>query len=372
MKNKIAQNWFRKVVSVAGLFSAISMPAQIPMSAGSYTQNFDSLGSAAANWINNTTLPGWYSSKGTGDSTNYLADTGTSTTGGLHSYGVSGVSNSTDRALGSIGASSITFTYGIRFTNNTASTQTNISISSRGEQWRNGTVAANQSLTFSYAVSSAPITNAHSAASWINFSPLSFVSPNLLANSSAIDGNASSNSQLFTSVILTSVAVLPGQELFLRWSDVDDSGFDSGLAIDDLVVSFNAGSNAPPSAPSITTQPQNQSATIGDNVAFTVVVSGSATLSYQWKFFGTNRPNATNATLALNSVSTNHAGNYFVTATNSLGSTNSQTATLTVVPPVPAVAGFSLMNYNTHGNFISDWTTNSLQIQAIGRQVGRR
>ena len=31
--------------------------------------------------------------------------------------------------------------------------------------------------------------------------------------------------------------------------------------------------------------------------------------------------------------------------------------------------GFSLLTYNTHGNFISDWTTNSPQVQAIGRQV---
>ena len=34
--------------------------------------------------------------------------------------------------------------------------------------------------------------------------------------------------------------------------------------------------------------------------------------------------------------------------------------------PTPAI---SVLTYNTHGNFVADWTTNSAQVQAIGRQV---
>ena len=339
------------------------------MSSGSYTQNFDSLGSASANWINNTTLPGWYSSKGNGDSTNYLADAGTSTTGGIHSYGVSGVSNIADRALGSIGASSITYTYGIRFINNTAANQTNISVSCLGEQWRSGTTANIQTLSFSYAVSITPITNAHSAASWINFAQLSFISPNLSSLTNAIDGNASTNRQIFTSAILPGVSVAPGQELFLRWLDVDDAGFDNALAIDDLTVTFNGGVSNPPAAPAILTQPQSQIATVGGNATFSVAATGNPAPAYQWRFYNTNIPGATSSSLTLNSVTTNQSGSYYVVITNSAGVTNSQTVTLTVIPPAPAVAGFTLMNYNTHGNFVSDWTTNSAQVQAIGRQV---
>ena len=36
--------------------------------------------------------------------------------------------------------------------------------------------------------------------------------------------------------------------------------------------------------------------------------------------------------------------------------------------PTPTAA-FSILTYNTHGNFVADWTTNSLQVQAIGHQV---
>jgi endonuclease/exonuclease/phosphatase family metal-dependent hydrolase len=37
-----------------------------------------------------------------------------------------------------------------------------------------------------------------------------------------------------------------------------------------------------------------------------------------------------------------------------------------VPQPIPAI---SVLTYNTHGNFVADWTTNSAQVQAIGRQV---
>ena len=367
MKNRDTLLFLAIVLLV--VLSASPTPAQISMSSGSYTQNFDSLGSAAANWTNNTTLPGWYSSKGNGDSTNYFADTGTSTAGGIHSYGVSGVSNVADRALGSIGASSITYTYGVRFINNTASIQTNITISYLGEQWRSGTTTNVQTLAFSYAVSSVPITNSHSAASWINFVSLSFISPNLSSLTNAIDGNSSANRQNFASVVLAGVGISPGQELMLRWSDVDDTGFDNALAIDDLIVSFNGGVNNPPAAPAILTQPQSQVVTVGENITFSVAATGNPAPAYQWQFNTTNIPGANIATLTLNNVTTNQTGNYLVVITNSAGVTNSQTVTLTVVPLAPAVAGFSLMDYNTHGNFIGDWTTNSAQIQAIGRQV---
>src|SRR5688572_23762366 len=103
MKNRI--RLVRTALAVLAGIMSVPAPAQILMSTGPYSQNFDSLGSASANWTNNVTLPGWYSSKGSGDSTNYFGDAGTSTAGGIHSYGVAGVSNVADRALGTIGAS---------------------------------------------------------------------------------------------------------------------------------------------------------------------------------------------------------------------------------------------------------------------------
>ncbi len=346
--------------------------AQIQMSGGAYSQNFDSLAtSGTANaWANNSTLPGWYVSKNNTNAATYRAGDGSSSTGDPWSFGIAGVSNLTERAFGSLASGTATpIAYGVRFTNDTASSLTNISVSYIGEQWRSGSAAAGQSLAFSYAVSGTPITNASTAASWINFSALNFVSPNLSASSSALDGNASTNRQVFFNVLLTGVSVPSGQELFLRWSDVDDTGFDSGLAVDDLSVVFNGEASNPPAAPVITAQPQSQTADVGDNVTFTVSATGNPAPAYQWQFNNTNIVNATNAALTLSGITTNQSGNYLVIVTNAAGSTNSDVATLTVTLPALPVPGFSVMTYNTKGFGTTDRSTNAPEVQSIGRQL---
>jgi hypothetical protein len=64
--------------------------------------------------------------------------------------------------------------------------------------------------------------------------------------------------------------------------------------------------------PSILTQPTNQTVIVGETATFTVVAGSSLPLSYQWYFNSTALTDATSATLTLNNVQTNNAGNYFV------------------------------------------------------------
>lgn len=86
-------------------------------------------------------------------------------------------------------------------------------------------------------------------------------------------------------------------------------------------------------APAIATQPANQTATAGANVTFSVVASGTAPLSYQWRLNGANIGGATSATLTLNAVTTNQSGgSYSCVVTNGAGSATSSAATLTVNP----------------------------------------
>src|SRR5438045_4487854 len=75
-----------------------------------------------------------------------------------------------------------------------------------------------------------------------------------------------------------------------------------------------------PVAPSIISQPTNQTVTVGDNATFNVTASGTAPLSYQWSFGGSPLQNATNASLTLTGVTTNQAGAYAVLVTNQSGS----------------------------------------------------
>lgn len=91
-------------------------------------------------------------------------------------------------------------------------------------------------------------------------------------------------------------------------------------------------------SPTITTQPASQTATAGTNVSFSVAATGTAPLSYQWKFNDAAISGATNASYGLTNVQASNAGSYTVTASNSAGSITSNAATLTVnaaPPPSP-------------------------------------
>ena len=237
-----------------GLLPAVPVSAQILLSSGSYTQNFDSLAiSGSPPWTDNSTLPGWYASKSASPNavTNYLTGAGAANTGAIYSFGDSG---SGERALGSIGSGTPgNFAYGVRFTNDTPSAQSNFVVSYTGEEWRVAD-AALQTLSFSYRVGT-QLTNADAPNSqaWTAFPALSFTSPNTGTNATALKGNDPTNRVAFANVLLTNVVLQPGDELFLRWFDPNDGGFDDALAVDDLTVTFSsAGSNTnepPPENP---------------------------------------------------------------------------------------------------------------------------
>jgi hypothetical protein len=85
--------------------------------------------------------------------------------------------------------------------------------------------------------------------------------------------------------------------------------------------------NAPPT---IKTQPKSETVKAGATATFTVVATGTPTLTYQWAFNGTAIPGAMASTLTLTDVGAAAAGSYSVTVTNSIGSITSNAATLKV------------------------------------------
>jgi hypothetical protein len=134
------------------------------------------------------------------------------------------------------------------------------------------------------------------------------------------------------------------------------TGVNAGHAGNYFVVVSNAGGSAtsvvatltvnvpPPTPPAITTQPQSIAVSEGAGAGFSVGVSGSAPLSYQW-FFNTNTPIAsgTNATYVIANVTPDNAGVYSVVVTNAIGATNSGFATLTVLPPATNPGPFQML-----------------------------
>ena len=85
-----------------------------------------------------------------------------------------------------------------------------------------------------------------------------------------------------------------------------------------------------PIAPSISTQPQNQTVLAGSRVTFGVIATGATPMRYQWRKAGANITAATNATYTIAAATATSAGAYSVVVSNSAGSATSQTATLTV------------------------------------------
>ena len=86
--------------------------------------------------------------------------------------------------------------------------------------------------------------------------------------------------------------------------------------------------------PSFVQQPASLSVHPGSNAVFSVDAAGTAPLSYQWWFNGTNLlPGATEPTFTVTNVQAIHGGAYHVVVSNFVDVRPSQSATLTVLLP---------------------------------------
>lgn len=97
--------------------------------------------------------------------------------------------------------------------------------------------------------------------------------------------------------------------------------------------------NVPPPlvGPAITKQPTNLTVLKGGTANFTVTATGSAPLSYQWRYNSTNLVGQTNSSLTLVNVQQVNAGSYSVVVSNGAGSVTSSSAVLTVTQPTALV-----------------------------------
>jgi glucose/arabinose dehydrogenase len=96
-------------------------------------------------------------------------------------------------------------------------------------------------------------------------------------------------------------------------------------------IVLGTGSPEPLTDPAVTIQPVDQTVGESGNATFTVLASGTPTLTYQWQFNGVNLPGETGTSLNFNRVATNTAGIYDVIVSNSFGSVTSSVASLTVI-----------------------------------------
>ncbi|MCI0747101.1 MAG: immunoglobulin domain-containing protein, partial [Verrucomicrobia subdivision 3 bacterium] len=136
------------------------------------------------------------------------------------------------------------------------------------------------------------------------------------------------------------IAGATGSTLLLSNLDYGAHGYYS------VEVSNSVGSAASPQLllqvlvpPFIWDHPAPQQVVAGASARFRVTAGGPEPLAFQWYHDDTLLPGQTNATLVLSNVQPVSTGNYFVTVSNTGGSTNSESALLSLVPGVEQCFG---------------------------------
>jgi len=170
--------------------------------------------------------------------------------------------------------------------------------------------------------------------------------------SPAITGDPSSTSRC-TGLSVTFTVTATGTDLTYQWrkdgADIGGAVLASlelqdltvGDAADyDCVVTNVCGTATSGSATltivetiEVTGQPASESLCVGDSTTLSVTVSGSSP-SYQWQKDTVDIPGATSASLSLNMVQASDSGSYRCQVTNSCGTVNSSSATISVTTPI--------------------------------------
>jgi hypothetical protein len=102
----------------------------------------------------------------------------------------------------------------------------------------------------------------------------------------------------------------------------------------------------------ITTQPVSQSITVGSPAIFSVDVTGTGPITYQWRRNSVAIAGATSSSYTIPSAQTADAGNYTVVVTNVTGSVTSSTAVLKVNTP-PAITTQPVSKAVTSGTTVT-------------------
>jgi len=106
----------------------------------------------------------------------------------------------------------------------------------------------------------------------------------------------------------------------------------SDLSFDlELLADGSSPTNPPPVPPTIVTQPQSLTLSVGETAIFSVEATGTAPLFYRWRRNGVGLPGATGPSLTLFNVQPTNAGNYSVIVSNLAGSRISSNAVLQVL-----------------------------------------
>lgn len=257
------------------------------------SENFDTLSNTAGSTTNTTLPTGWFTTEtggGARDNEQYAVDTGGSNTGDTYSYGAPG---STDRALGGLQTGTLIPVIGASFTNTTGQTLTSLLVAFTGEQWRLSTLNRVDRLDFQISFNATDLTTG----TWIDINTLDFTAPVTGPATGALDGNLAANrtqiSATISSADIPGLSIANGATFWIRFNDLNASGADDGLAIDDFSITGIAAAGSPGSlAINDVTVAEGNSGTT--NYTFTVTRTGGSAgaVSATWTLANSTSDNA--------------------------------------------------------------------------------
>jgi hypothetical protein len=221
------------IVAAAFLFLVLTLreaKAQLCAQLGgtNFSESFNTLAASGSVQLSNTFEFAFIEA---GGDIAYTANNGSNSTGDTYSFGANG---SSDRALGEITSPTVHTTIGACFTNNSNHAITSFLISYTGEQWRSGSAGgAFDRLDFGFSTDAIAI----GSGTYITVNELDFTTPNNGAAVGQLDGNAAANRTVFAPTAITPAApIQPEATFYIRWSPVEISGGNDGLAIDDFTM----------------------------------------------------------------------------------------------------------------------------------------
>ena len=121
-------------------------------------------------------------------------------------------------------------------------------------------------------------------------------------------------------------------------------------------------------APAITTQPVSRTVVAGQPATFSVVASGTATLTYQWKKNGTALSGATSASYTTPAATvSDNAAQFSVLVSNATGSATSNPASLTVSAAATVLLNSSSNSLNFGSVSVSSSSTENVTLTNAGK-----
>ncbi|MFZ4621664.1 MAG: T9SS type A sorting domain-containing protein [Bacteroidota bacterium] len=205
----------------------------IALTTDGYTQNFNTLASTGT--TGSVVPAGWtFNESGTNANATYGLDNGIATSGNTYSYGAT---SATERSLGSLASGSLLSTFGAGFVNNAGFVISQLPITYKGKQWRRGGSGASDTLLFELSTDASSLTTG----TWTKYPALYLRSISTTASAVSLDGENAANQTTVTATI-TGLSIPVSGTFWIRWTDVNVTGSDDGLAIDDLSID---GANLP-------------------------------------------------------------------------------------------------------------------------------